>query len=338
MGLEVLSEIISDYVLLEQGFRVHDGYIFKAIRHPANVFDAILIRNPSSAFSFGDRMATSSHSLGEHIEYINKHKLEKAVIIAHDISFLDQCPTLKHLNIVPVVSAEDHFDFSPLYRLSNIKSLRCAANYGKFGKNRSIIDYSRIQGLEDICVVSEDDINFQCIPTLKKLSVSQHGGSNLRGLFCSQHLDTLEIHSCSIRTLDGIEAAPQLQCLYLDNNRKLQDIGKLADAKHTLRALRIVNCSRICDLNVLALLENLEYLFLKGIPRISNLSFLKTMSNLKTLVFDMEIEDGDLSPCMNLSYVHCGKIRKHYNVKAKDLPKGIYYRGNDNIEPWRRVQ
>lgn len=52
----------------------------------------------------------------------------------------------------------------------------------------------------------------------------------------------------------------------------------------------------------------------------------------------MEIEDGNLLPCLSLSYVHCGRIRKYYNVKAKDLPKRIYYRGNENIELWRRVQ
>lgn len=34
----------------------------------------------------------------------------------------------------------------------------------------------------------------------------------------------------------------------------------------------------------------------------------------------MNVEDGDLSKCLNVPYVNC-KNRKHYNLKNKDLPK-----------------
>lgn len=337
MHLEVLKKVISDPSLLAQGYRFYDGYVFTSIRYPANVFDAILIRNPSSARRFGERGVESSHSLSEHIEYINKYKIDKATVIADDISFLGQCPAIKHLNIIPSVTSGDNFDFSPLYNLSKIQSLRCSTTYGKFDENNSKMDYSQVHGLEDLCVSTENDLNFQHISSLKKLSVSQYKGSDLRELFCSKELDTLELNSCSIRTLDGIETAPKMQCLYLAYNRQLQDISSLDKVRKTLRALRIQNCSRIRDFSVLSQLENLEYLFLKGGNKISSLKFVNSLPNLKTLIIDMEIEDGDLLPCLRLSYVHCGRIRKHYNVKTLDLPKGIYYRGNENIELWRRV-
>ena len=62
------------------------------------------------------------------------------------------------------------------------------------------------------------------------------------------------------------------------------------------------------------------------------------MKNLKTFVFNMYVDDGDLEQCKNLSYVYSEVDRKHYNVKDKDLPKGKYYRGNEDIELWRRLE
>jgi hypothetical protein len=39
----------------------------------------------------------------------------------------------------------------------------------------------------------------------------------------------------------------------------------------------------------------------------------------------MEIESGDLTPCLSVPYVWCKKGKKYYNLKDKDLPK------NDSI-------
>ena len=52
----------------------------------------------------------------------------------------------------------------------------------------------------------------------------------------------------------------------------------------------------------------------------------------------MNIIDGNLTNCLDLSYVYVEKNRKHYNLKDEDLPKGLYVRGNENIEEWRRLE
>lgn len=338
MSLHILREVISDPTRLSVGYQIYDGFVFKAIRHPANVFDAIVIRNPATARRFGDTGVESCRSLEEHIDWINRNKWDKALVIAEDISFLIHCPTLKHIDIIPSVTAGDHFDFSPLYRLPQILSLWCATNYGKFDRQHSKMDYSRVRGLEDLSVGTEYDVNYHMIPTLRKLSATQYPGADLRELFCSRELDTLEMISSKIRTLDGIEAAPKMQCLYLEYNRLLSDISKLSEIRETLRALRIRKCPKNCDFSVLSQLENLEYLFLEGSNKIPSLDFISSLPKLKTLILNMEVEDGDLRPCLRLSYAHCGTIRRHYNTKASELPKGKYYRGNENIEPWRRVQ
>ncbi len=129
-----------------------------------------------------------------------------------------------------------------------------------------------------------------------------------------------------------------MQCLYLHYNRSLKDISALSKVKKTLKALRIENCSKIEDFSVLAELENLELLELSGSNTLPSLSFIKSMKNLKTFVFNMNVEDGDLTPCLNLSYVYSEKNRKNYNLKDKDLPKNAYVRGNEDIEEWRRLE
>lgn len=52
----------------------------------------------------------------------------------------------------------------------------------------------------------------------------------------------------------------------------------------------------------------------------------------------MNVIDGDLTPCLDLSYVYSEKDRRHFNLKDKDLPKMNYVRGNEDIEEWRRLE
>ena len=53
------------------------------------------------------------------------------------------------------------------------------------------------------------------------------------------------------------------------------------------------------------------------------LDFLRRMPKLKTFVLSMTVEDGDLTPCLEIPYASCDKIKRHYNLKEKDLPKNL---------------
>ena len=66
---------------------------------------------------------------------------------------------------------------------------------------------------------------------------------------------------------------------------------------------------------------NLEYLILDGSQTLPDLRFLKKMPKLKFFTFSMTVEDGDLTPCLDIPYARCDKGKKHYNLKDKDLPK-----------------
>ena len=258
-----------------------------------------------------------------------------------DLNILKFCPGLKYLRICLSYNASINFDFSPLYDMKEVKLLSCQNRYGSREQYLSEIDYSRVHGIAYLCIgVNRSTLNYNKIETLKSLSVSGFKGRNydLTDLFCSEELDTLEMVQCGINSLNGIEISNKMQCLYLRYNRSLQDISALNRVRGTLKALRIENCPKIQDFSVLGELENLELLELTGSNVLPSLDFLKRMKSLKTFVFSVNVLDGDLSPCLGLSYVYSEKDRRHYNLKDADMPRGKYFRGNENIEEWRRME
>jgi len=143
----------------------------------------------------------------------------------------------------------------------------------------------------------------------------------LTGSFPTQSLECLNIIQSPIRSLKGIEDARKLRRLQLAYNRRLADISDLRYLRENLICLEIEACGRIRDFSVLSELQNLEFLTLKGSQTLPNLSFLKDLPNLKYLRFDMNVEDGDMSWCENLTYVQI-QNHKHYSHKNDDLPKG----------------
>ena len=307
---------------------VRDGFEFVSMFYPFYRKDAIKV--------VVDRRTTEDYQ-----EYIREHGIEKAELIMPNLKILQHCPSLKYLKICPSYNAPAQFDFSPLYEMSEIKSLNCQNRYGNREQYFSELDYSKLHGLIDLFIgVNKDTLNYNKVETLKSMSVGGFKGKNkdLSDLFCSKELDTLSLVQCGIYSLNGIDTSQKMQCLYLNYNRALQDISALSKVKDTLKALRIENCPKIKDFSVLGELDHLELLELSGNNVLPSLDFLKTMKSLKTFTFSMNILDGDLSACMDLSYVYSEKDRKHFNLKDKELPKGNYVRGNEDIEEWRRLE
>lgn len=335
--VDKIHEVV-DYKALADHYIIRNGYVFLPLTYPANVFDAVLIREPQNAICFSPRLPYSNKRLDEHIDLINELKLEKAVIIAKDINFIEKCPSLRHLKIIPSDDSGNAFDYSPLYNMPKIKSLWGSTIYGRNEEYFTTLDYSRIKGIESFGVSNSNYLNYQNVTTLKSLALSDYKGHDIQEAFSSLELDTLSIIQCKVKSLEGIQKSQNMQCLYLYYNRSLEDISALLKVKKSLRALRIENCPKIKDFSILGELENLELLELSGGNELPSLSFLKNMKKLKTFIFSMNVKDGDLSPCLNLSYVYNQKNRKHYNLKDKDLPKGQYVRGNETIDEWRRLE
>ena len=333
-----IEEVITNGSILAARCILRDGFVFTAVTPPGNVYDAIVIKYPQNTPCSSQHIRSSTRSLKEHIDFIQSNNIEKALIIAENIDFVTMCPSLQHLKIVPADSAGDKFDYSPLYKMPQIKSLSCSTVYGFKEEFSTCIDFAQINGLECVSASNGGQQNYNAVMTLKSLGLSDYKHQDLSDAFASSILDTLTVIQSKIKSLEGIQRSQKMQCLYLYYNRSLSDISPLQHVKQTLRALRIENCPKIEDFSVLGQLENLELLELSGSNELPDLSFLKTMKNLKTFIFSVNVKDGDLSPCVDLSYVFSEKNRKHYNLKNIDLPKGQYVRGNETIEVWRRFE
>lgn len=299
-----------------------EGYIFTAVTEPANVLDAIVIRKPENSSAISPKLTFSFKTLEEHIDFINKYKIEKACVIAENIDFLVKCPSLKYLRIIPARSAKENFDYSPLYKMPEIKYLMVDTEYGEYDSwFVTTIDYSQIKGLLEVWIDGKGHENYNQIDTVEEMYISNLKIDDLTGLRNCKKLKKLDLMKTKIKSLNGIEHLSELQQLNLDYERVLYDVSDIIKTADTLRYLSIYNCPKITDFSFLHKMVNLEYLDLNGKNILSDLHFLKEMPRLKGFNFSMEIADGDLTPCLKIPYVDSQKNRKGYNLKNKDLPK-----------------
>lgn len=287
-----------------------------------NVKDTIVVFNPADAVVVSPVFLRSRRSLEEHIEYIRKNNVKKAIVVAENIQFLTQCPSLEYLMVLPAITANE-FDYSPIYAMPNIKWLQCETIYGENEDKVSTIDYSHFQGLKRLGVSGgKGHLNVHAAKEVVSLffDFGFPNAKTLTGFIPGEALENFSISQSPIQSLEGIEVASQLRRLELAYNRRLMDISALRHLGETLRYLEIDTCGKIRDFSVLKELHNLEFLILKGSNILPDLSFLKEMSKLKILHLTMNVEDGDISLCEQLQYARI-KNRKHYSHKDDELPK-----------------
>lgn len=329
--MDTLNEIIN--YMLPNHCVYRDGFVFTCVYKPANIYNGIVIRNPEKCDCWTPKKNFSTRTLAEHIDLINKYKIEKAFIIANDISFIKKCPTLKYIEIVPADTTSDNFDYSPLYDMPNICYLNCRTKYGGSDELLSTtIDYSKINGIRHLHVEGHGHLNYNNQSTLQSVTIiGEKTNKDLKYIYNCKNLIDLELTQCSLTSLDGIDSLNNLQQLSLYYNRNLQDITMLRCIASSLRSLTIENCPRIVDFSCLHQLVNLEHLHLFGKNVLPNLNFLKCMKKLKTFSFSMYVSDGNLSECLHIPYVNSEYNRKTYNLKNSELPK------QTQIEPFEFI-
>ncbi len=145
-----------------------DGFRFWSVIWPFNKRDAICV-------------LYNRNSLDEYERYINENQLEQAYIVMPDLHILEQCPSLKYLNIYLPHEIEK-FDFSPLYRHPEVKILNCGNFYGLMENQYADMDFSRINGLVELSFgYNKATIGYDNVNTLKSLSVGGYKGKYMRG-------------------------------------------------------------------------------------------------------------------------------------------------------------
>ena len=318
--LRELKQPIYDFSRIHNACVNREGFIFYLGETPS-VYDDLIIRHPTDTKLWSPQPDVSSRTLEEHIQLINKYQLEKVTVICSDLSFILRCPSIKQLSVHPSDDAGESFDYSPLYQMPNLRDVMLTMSSGRFDDYWYSVDYSKIKGLTDIGACGKGNNGYELVPTLETLWISNSKKHlDLKNISCSKKLWKLTMMCCNVKTLDGIEQYPEIKYVNMDMNRSLHDISALRHAAGTLTSLCIEVCPKVKDFSVLNTLVNLEYLQLHGSNSLPNLEFLQHMPKLKVFNFTMNVEDGDLTNCMNIPYATC-KNRKHYNLKDSQLPK-----------------
>ena len=283
--IEYLMDVVSSEDL-SRHYIIRDGYSFsRNFGDNLKVFDAIVIRNPPDCRNMSPMCGYSKRTLDEHIKLVNDNKLEKAIIVANNIEFIAECPSLKYI---------------------------------------TKIGYAAFENLEELYVFYEGHYGYEKLPSLKKLHIAFNKELvYLQDGFCCENLQEIDIIQCRIKNLRKLERASKLQTISLSYNRSLNDLSDLVHLQRSLKNLEIENCPQISNFDFLKELHELEYLRLYGNNTIENLNFLVDMPKLRVFTFSVNVEDGDLRPCMQIPYAYCARKRKHYNLSDRDLPKRI---------------
>lgn len=284
--------------------------------------DELVICNPQDSVCLAPTFLRSKKTLEEHIQLVNEKKLKKAMVVAENIDFLRQCPSLEEVRVYPSFNAVD-FDFSPLYDLPNLRKVICGTVYGPEENRTSSVDYGRFSKLKELIVNgAKGHQNVHLVEGLTHLAFEngQPVSKTLVGAFDGKELEELLLTASTVGSLEGLQLAPKLRRLELYCNRKLVDISALEYVRDTLTELDIESCGKINDFSVLTQLHRLEKLRMVGTNTLPNLSFIQNMPNLKTFIFTMNVEDGNLDLCLSIPYVSI-RNRKHYNHKNEEFSK-----------------
>ena len=327
------------------GFVERYGFMFKS-GASSSIWDVLQIREPMCKVCFPG-VTLEGKTEQEYIDFINENHLTKVSFLSKTVNIARYCPSLQFISVSPPFDFDENLDLSPLYALENVRSLSLSISFKQELRrkkylplaNKTIIDYTKIRGLEALGVVLQPygHVGYEKIPNLKTLFLTNYEGVDLWQAFCSPVMDSLSLSDAKIKTLDGIEQSKKMQCLTLLYCRSLHDLSALKKVKSTLKSLSLLHCPKAKDLSVLSELENLEYLQIEGTFTIPDVEFLKDMKNLKTLILTCPVESGDMSPCLGIQTVYFDN-KRHYNLKNEDMqhtePKVL---GNEDIEAWRRI-
>ena len=213
--------------------------------------------------------------------------------------------------------------------------------------NESILTCKKLKSIGVSCFRNEDLALIAQMPWLEKVSLVDYerGGSKIPNFANMKNVTALSLQRVSsdifsiikefprlnylfcaqvpVISLDGIETLSDLQELGINYCSKLKDISAIKGCKN-LEAIKFEACKHIADFNSLALLKKVKELKLFNCGEINSLKFIESIPSLEHLLFTgTNIVDGDLTPCLRLAHAETND-KRHYNMKAKDLPNKYY--------------
>lgn len=259
----------------------------------------------------GTTVFIDKDNVQESVQYIQIHQI-KRVEVTYDyeesqIDFLSECPTVEFLSL----EGSSVKDISGIYYLKTLKALVINDT------SRSLaVDFSRLTSLESIIgTLPPKAVEIGSLINLKKLLIWDYKpkGKNLKEIADLKALEDIDITNSNITSLEGIQGLTKVRNLALFRMRALTNIEAIQHLSENLTSLQIEGAKNVQDFSSIRNVQSLEYLTLNNCGMIPSIRFIRQLPHLKGIQFwDSTIVDGDVSPCIELEYIHFTN-KKHYS-------------------------
>ncbi len=251
------------------------------------------------------------YTIDEYFGFADKSQSVNLIVGFDDFSLLDEVGPIDKLIITSGDASTAHYE--ALYRHSEIKGLTLDY-YEDESFSPWTVDLSFFPDLR--ILDSNSSLNFCNIMCEKKL----------RGLFVKEwHEATLDkIFGCALESLilgsgvdriDGYENDNlHIFSLSYSSINKIQYLSSFSN----LEILEIDHCPRIEDWSEFYS-SSLKILLMLGNNRIESINFINNLPNLKSLVFEGTIGNGDIKSLKRLERCALTPHKRFYNVSQKEL-------------------
>lgn len=267
----------------------------------------------------GKTVYIDNENAQESIQYIQAHQI-KSVDITYDyeeaqIDFLSECPTVEFLSL----EGSSVKDISGIYYLKTLKALVINDT------SRSLaVDFSQLTSLERIIgTLPPKAVGIGSLTNLKELLIWDYKpkGKNLKEIADLKALEDIDLTNSNITSLEGIQGLTKLRNLALFRMRALTNIEAIQHLSENLTSLQIEGAKNVQDFSSIRSVQSLEYLTLNNCGMIPSIRFIRQLPHLKGIQFwDSTIVDGDVSPCIELEYIHFTN-KKHYSHRLIEGPR-----------------
>lgn len=239
--------------------------------------------------------------------------LYPGIYIAKDLK-----PLLPIVNWIEGLLLDEKVEYNELHLFSNLTFLSIPDN------GRSTIDLLSFPKLEVLnCTLSKRLQGLKSCSNLRSLTIGDYKSktkdlSALPPLYNLQHLSLIKT---DISTLKSIERFNNLKKIEIFSASKLESIAALQALSNSLEEIRVEQCKKINDFEILGKVKSLKKIILSESGEIKTLSFVKELPRLEFISFwGTNVLDGNIQYCEGINYVGFDN-KKHYTHKSEQFKK-----------------
>lgn len=258
----------------------------------------------------------NSDELEANIAFIKENKIENLMLISNpngynlkNLDFLEDLPLVKNIQMGACPQIEN---FSGLSNLSNLATLVITPD------KKIEVDLSNLLSLEDLGLSFTSKIKgLEKLINLKTIRVDNGTDMffDLEIFKNYKKLKHLGIAQSMIKNdLSFLKENKEIEFLEFNYMRRGFSLQGIQYLKDSLKRLKLISSKKIDDIELVSVLEKLEWLILSNSVTLKDSGFLNNLKNIEALTVSGSsyFVDGDLR---NLK--HLKDTIKHYHVKDK---------------------